>query len=392
MSSEKALAIIYTFLPYVDTAGIVFAKRIQAEIKKEMTVISCKAYGGATLDHSLEQLTHPYLKKTIEIDAKFTYRDWKFFEDFYNKALESAQNELASGEKYTELYSRSMSVISHLVAYKIKQRNPSLKWIAEFSDPIIKDVTGDDRKTLVPEEWLAENLDVKSIQKFKQYNNLFSLSEILVYLYADEIKFTNPLQKKFMMNYISEDILDFNFVSKLKKIVDAKSIIVSHPVLESRFYNLGKFDMQLDQTKTNIAYFGNVNAKRSFNSFFDSWLSLPLKERNNFRFYIFSNLKKETILKHIPDDLQDYIILGGNLNYLDFLNSLKSFDYLLTMDTEVNHIFGMNPFLPSKVADYLGSGAKVLALVENGSPTTRINSDKLMCFSHEKFNIINLVN
>lgn len=387
MSSEKALAIIYTFLPYVDTAGIVFAKRIQAEIKKEMTVISCKAYGGATLDHSLEQLTHPYLKKTIEIDAKFTYRDWKFFENFYNKALEAAQHELDSGVKYTELYSRSMSVISHLVAYKIKQRNPFLKWIAEFSDPIIKDVTGDDRKTLVPEEWLAENLDVKSIQKFKQYNNLFSLSEILVYLYADEIKFTNPLQKKFMINYISEEILDFNFVPKFNKTVDSKGVIVSHPVLESKFYNLGKFDMQLDQTKTNIAYFGNVNAKRSFNSFFDSWLILPLKERNKFRFYIFSNLKKETILKHIPDDLQDYIVLGGNLNYLDFLTSLKNFDYLLTMDTEVNHIFGMNPFLPSKVADYLGSGTKLLALIEKGSPTDLIRSEKILKFEFENFDI-----
>lgn len=392
MSSEKALAIIYTFIPYVDTAGIVFSKRIQAEIRKDITVISCKAYNGATVDHSLEKLAAPYLNKIIEIDAKFTYRDWKFFEDFYNKALEAAQNELDSGAKYTELYSRSMSVISHLIAYKIKKNNPSLKWIAEFSDPIIKDVTGDERKTLVPNEWLAKYLDVENIQKFRQFNNLFSLSEILVYLYADEIKFTNPLQKKFMMDYISEDILDFNFVPKFKQAVDAKSVIVPHPILEPKFYNLGKFEMKLDQTKTNIAYFGNVNAKRSFDSFFDSWLNLPPKERNNFRFYIFSNLKKETILKHIPNELQDYIILGGNLNYLDFLTSLKSFDYLLTMDTEVNHIFGMNPFLPSKVADYLGSGAKVLALVENGSPTTRINSDKLMCFSHEKFNIINLVN
>ena len=392
MSSKKALAIIYTFLPYVDTAGIVFAKRIQAEIQKDITVISCKAYGGATLDHSLEQLAKPYLNKIIELDAKFTYRDWKFFEDFYNKALKAYEGEVESGVEYTELYSRSMSVISHLVAYKIKQLNPSLKWIAEFSDPIIKDVTGDERQTIVPNEWLLSELNnIADIGLFRQYNNIFSLSEILVYLYADEIKFTNPLQKQFMLNYISEDILDFNFKPKFIYQVDQKSVIVPHPILDEHFYSLGHSEIQTDPDKVNIAYFGNVNAKRSFNAFFESWLVLPPHKRNTFRFYIFSNLKKETILNYIPEELRSYVIFGGNLNYLDFLSSLKDFDYLLTMDTEVQHIFGVNPFLPSKVADYLGSTSKIIALVENGSPTSLILNERLLCFKYDLFNMSSLI-
>lgn len=384
----KSLSIIYTFLPYVDTAGIVFAKRMQAEIKESMTVISCKAYNGASRDDSLQNLVSPYLDKLIELDAKFTYRDWGNFEDFYNKALNAYRNEIDNGSIFDKIYSRSMSVISHLVAYKIKCLNPNIKWIAEFSDPIIKDVTGDERETIIPDEWLLKNIEINELKDFRQYNNLFSLSEILVYLYADEIKFTNKLQKDFMTKYFLSDILNKNIVRKTSELVDKKSIISAHPILEKKFYQLHKFDSSvISKNFTNIAYFGNINSKRSFNAFFDSWLELDLFKQDRIRFYIYSNLKKETILKNVPERLQSYVIVEKGLPYLEFLNSMQYFDYLLTVDTEVNDIFGVNPFLPSKLSDYLGSGTKVLALVEDGSPTTLLESNLIFKKSFDNFKI-----
>lgn len=384
----KSLSIIYTFLPYVDTAGIVFAKRMQAEIKEPMTVISCKAYNGAPRDESLSTLVSPYLEKLIEIDATFTYREWKHFEDFYNKAIAAYQNEINSGVVFNKIYSRSMSVISHLVAYKIKCLNPDITWIAEFSDPVIKDVTGDERETIIPDEWLSRNIDVSSIEYYRQYNNLFSLSEILVYLFSDQIKFTNKLQKEFMLNYFSEEILDRNKIRKILANIESKSVVVSHPILNERFYKLNDFNASdISGELINIAYFGNINSKRSFTSLFDSWIKLNEWDRRKFRFYIYTNIKEETVLKSIPLELHQYIKISKGLPYLQFLNSMQYFDYLLTVDTEVQDIFGVNPFLPSKLSDYLGSGTKILALVEGGSPTDLMKSEKIIKSDFESFKL-----
>ncbi|WP_353171567.1 hypothetical protein [Acinetobacter rudis] len=388
----KSLSIIYTFLPYVDTAGIVFAKRMQAEIKEPMTVISCKAYNGAPVDNSLSTLVSPYLEKLIEIDAKFTYREWENFEDFYNKAISAYQDEVKSGVVFNKIYSRSMSVISHLVAYKIKCLNPEITWIAEFSDPIIKDVTGVERETILPEVWLRNFIDVKQIECFRQYNNLFSLSEILVYLFADQIKFTNDLQRDFMINYFSKEILNKNIIRQKVKLAFERSIIVPHPSLNSKFYSLEKFDVEGISSKyVNIAYFGNINSKRTFNTLFESWLKLNKKSRDKFRFYVFTNIREETVLKSIPLDLHEYIQIRKGLPYLEFLNSMQYFDYLLSVDTEVKEIFNVNPFLPSKISDYLGSNSKILALVESGSPTDLLKSDRIVKFDFNKFDIRSLM-
>ena len=52
---------------------------------------------------------------------------------------------------------------------------------------------------------------------------------------------------------------------------------------------------------------------------------------------------------------------------MDFLSTCNNFDYLLVNDAQVSDVFGLNPYLPSKVSDYKGSKAKILALIEKGS-------------------------
>ncbi len=382
----NSLAIIYTFAPYVDTAGIVFAKRINTEYKENFTVISCKPYSGAPEDETLHKIISDSVSKTIEVDAKFTYRDWHHFSDFIDKSLESYKNELAAGTVYQKIYSRSMSVISHLVAYKIKCITPELEWIAEFSDPIIKDVTGEDRETLIPETWLKKNIDVSELQVFKKYNNLFSLSEVLVYLYADKIVFTNSIQKEYMLSYFFNDLLNLSLKEALSTKIESKSVISKHPTLSSKYYERTSYSGDVDTTLINIAYFGNINSRRSFSSFFDSWRMCDEKLITNFRLYIFSNINSDKILSNVPLELRKYVIVNKGLNYLDFLGSLKIFDYLLTVDTEVKDTLGVNPFLPSKISDYLGSTTKILALIEKDSPTYYLNNSNILKFLINDFN------
>ncbi len=365
---SKSLAIIYTFFPYVDTSGIVFAKRIQSEIKENIVVITNQHVKNALRDDSLAQIVAPYLQKTIEIKTTFTYRDWKYFEQFIDEAFQSYLEEVNNGQKFTKIYSRSMSVVTHLVAYKIKQHNPSIKWIAEFSDPILKEVDGNEREVLVPLRWLEENNLSERIYQFDNYLNLFFISELLVYLFADEVVFTNSLQKKFMLSYMAEKNLDLNDIDMLD-VIHGKSVIKAQPTLPKSFYDLGSFQSELSDDYINIGYFGNFNIKRNFEEFFLAWNNLPAYKKEKIRLYIYTPMKAQLVEEYLPTGLSSKVFIYPSLRYLDFLNALKHFDYLLTVDTLVNDTLGLNPFLPSKVSDYLGvDNNAILALVEEGSP------------------------
>ncbi len=374
----KSLAIIYTFFPYVDTSGIVFAKRIQSEIQESIVVITNQHVKNALKDESLSQIVNPYLHKTIEIKSTFTYRDWKYFEQFIDQAFSSYLDEVNSGQVFTKLYSRSMSVVTHLVAYKIKQHNPNIKWIAEFSDPILKEVDGNERDVSIPQRWLDENNLSDKLYQFDNHLNLFFVSELLVYLFSDEIVFTNELQKDFMISYLVDKNLNINDIEMVKEVRE-KAVIKAQPTLPSRFYDLGKFDGELDKNLINIGYFGNFNIKRNFEEFFKAWEKLSLSKQQQIRLYVYTPMKAQLVEEHLPASLVDKVVILPSLRYLDFLSALKHFDYLLTIDTLVNDTLGINPFLPSKVSDYFGvDNNKILALVEKGSPLEIMKHDQVM--------------
>lgn len=376
--SKKVLAFIYTFYPNVDTSGNVFAKRLCAEIQRPTIVVTNRYISNPPVDESLSVLVKPYLFKRIEIDSPFTYRDWEHFEKYIDGAVDVYKSEIAKGIEIDTIYSRSMSVITHLAAYKLKKENPHLKWIAEFSDPIIKDVDGSERKTVIPNSWILKANLNKYLQSFDDNRNLFFVSEILVYLFADEIIFTNDQQKKYMTQYLLEKTLNLNIVNKLLSKIEDKSVVKVHPTLDKKYYALGKYKENVDKSLVNIGYFGNINSNRNFNELFDAWLSLEASKRTKVRLYVYTNMNADNILKNVPVELHPYLYIKKGLNYLDYLGVLDSFTYLLTIDTRVSNIFGINPFLPSKISDYLGSNSKILAILDKASPTSYINSSKII--------------
>lgn len=48
------------------------------------------------------------------------------------------------------------------------------------------------------------------------------------------------------------------------------------------------------------------------------------------------------------------------------------------MDAETKGLKFNNPYLPSKISDYLGSKSIILALVEKGSPMNQMQADNLL--------------
>ncbi|HHE3575761.1 hypothetical protein M8990_01640 [Pasteurella multocida] len=374
----QSLAIIYTFPPYVDTSGNVFSKRIHEEIKDKITIITNKFISSPPMDDSLNELTSPYVTKRLEMQATFTYREWKYFNDFIEQAYNAYLNEIKEGKIFRNLYSRSMSVITHLVAYKIKTHNPNIKWIAEFSDPILKEVDGNERNVEIPLSWLEDNLSLENIKAFDNNQNLFFISELLVYLYADEIIFTNKIQKEFMLSYLKEKHFDINQNHLLLKSISSRIKIKQHPTLPIEFYQKGRIKVDINKENINLGYFGNFNIKRGISEFINAWKNLPKSKKTKLRLFIFTNMNSDKIYASIPEELISYIKVEKSLKYLDYLGILDSFDYVLSFDTQVSKIFGLNPYLPSKISDYLGANTKTLALLEKNSPTDLISNSKLV--------------
>ena len=60
-------------------------------------------------------------------------------------------------------------------------------------------------------------------------------------------------------------------------------------------------------------------------------------------------------------------IVRKPLKYFDFLNASTQFDVLIVSDVTTRGVWPFNPYLPSKLSDYLGSKTDIWALCEKGS-------------------------
>lgn len=70
------------------------------------------------------------------------------------------------------------------------------------------------------------------------------------------------------------------------------------------------------------------------------------------------------------------------VGFLDFLALSTRMDVLLINDAVTKGTFEVNPFLPSKWSDYLGSGRPIWGIVEPGSPLSTQRLDHRTPVNH----------
>ena len=240
-----------------------------------------------------------------------------------------------------------MNVGSHIAAYLYKTDHPKSFWIAEFSDPVIIGSDNHARKT-----------QESSIRKNKHETNFWKYIESIVYKNADRIIFTNQNQQVFMLNHYND--------SDITKSVQKKSVIISHPILDPEYSHIIESLYPIDSEKINIAFFGSFYNNRTKND-------------------ITKLLKNKNILLHLfvpnPDEIQrgvsgKNIKANSYVNHFEFLNIASRMDYLILNDIDFDG--EINPYLPSKLADYLASGTKILALINDNSPLSQIKHDGII--------------
>ncbi|WP_155293199.1 glycosyltransferase [Comamonas testosteroni] len=356
---SENLVISYCFTPYIDTSGVVMAKRIQKS-ERAVDVVYADMGKVRPMDDKLSLIGSDFIGKKYEIKSPVSFSNWKAIDTFCAEALKRIKQ---NGKKYKSVYSRAMWPASHFSAAVLKAKNNSIKWVAEFSDPIYVDVKGEKRLSEMDLNWLDEVGIYELKKKFPDIDldnkSLFYWCEILPYLMADEVIFTNENQMTYMMSYLDSQAI--------RELVQAKAKVSHHPTLDESFYNVIDSNYHLDDEKINIAYFGSFYETRGLGDVLKALRMIPKNNRSKIKLHVFTQ-QKEMIENDIGlKDIIENLIVNDYVGYLEFLGLSKKFDVLVVNDASTEGVKIVNPYLPSKFSDYIGSKNYIWAICERNS-------------------------
>ena len=356
-NESRELIISYAFSPTNTTTSNVVARRIMSE-KKNVDVI-CANLDDMAKDFTLETYVHEFVVEKHVIESNFS-TDWDNILNFSNEGMKVLG-------KYDKIYSRANFVHSHFLALEYKLKNPDTYWRAEFSDPLI--YTFDERHLspkLTDEDYINrmnEILSEKNLELINADDDINCVCEYLTFVFADEIIFTNESQKEVMTDTLRFDIED---------IINEKSVISSHPILDLKYYYVKKSDYELDNSYINFAYFGVIFSNRSFEDFINAFDNLSDEYKDKVRLHIFS--PNRTLFEQLlTKELLERTVFNANVDYLEFLNLTTKFDVLIVEDSYTKGHFIKNPYLPSKLSDYKGSNSAIWAICEKGSEMSKLD-------------------
>lgn len=431
--STLSLIISCCYLPYIDACAITVAKRIRTW-GGIIDVISQDEENSKTKDNSLFAITEGFVNKHVAIkDSKINLANGTDMEGFAKKVLAQAISwHSLNNKKYDKLYSRALKAASHAAAIVYKTNFPEVKWLADFSDPVLYNMDNSKRVSSLSVDWynkyIKGNLVLKGLDSnlIDNNNNAYLWMELMPFILAEEVMFTNPNQMEFMLNKILGNMpfkQDTN--NELMQQIRKKCIIGAHPTLPKEFYSLGlssspsslssspsvvssspsvlssspsvlssspspslgkdlvslgkcvNSELELRKTKEPSKETSNEKPSQDqkkkiayFGLFynqrnFNDIVNLVVRNKGNLEAYIFSN----NIPKHFKQSSKKIgnIVLSDFINYFDFLASIDSYDAVIVIDSVVNHVLGTNPYLPSKFSDYMGAETPIWLMTEKDS-------------------------
>ncbi len=363
--TAQHLAISYCFPPYADTSAVVAAKAI-VDRGNIVDVIHSDMGNVRTVDSNLKTIAGRFIAHSIEVDSPPSFAGWKEIMEFVSKGIAVAERLNASNGGYRTMYSRVQWPGSHFLAALFKIRHPATVWTAEFSDPLSHDASGHFRPGEIIRDQMFDFFSRSVAGKgyaLPKSRSLFVWCEFLAYVLADELIFTNENQLQFMLTKIPD--------AKLRKWVLQKAIVRPHPTPPAESYTLVRSDYPLVLSRFNIAYFGNFYDNRALHEVFTALINAPVDVRSDTRLHIFTN-ETDKLARTVDSlGLTEIVVIESYRPYFEFLSLTKRFDVLLVNDVMRTEHLEINPFLPSKYSDYLGSGRPIWGLLDDESPLSK---------------------
>lgn len=360
----RTLVISYAFPPTLDTSALAMARRVRKWAKPVSVISNDLSETHKTYAEGLK-LTDPFVERYVTLQAPPNFLNWADVSKFISLGLDYTGNNEQWFRQHDTIYSHANPAASHFLAVLLKTKYPDKKWIAEFSDPLIRNVENTLRYLKIDDPGNDAVLDqlrrlIASVNLTELAgDNLFQWGELLAYAYADEIVFANDHQRRYMIDYLDDPILTDR--------VEQISYADEYPSPPIGFYSAANPPFELDPTKINIGFFGYVYMFRRLTELTDALSTLSPEEIDQFEIH-FVGPNAESVLETTGIDTASLnIVCHPPVSYFESLALQRQFDCVIVNDAETKDTFPINPYLPSKISDASNNLIKVWAITEPGS-------------------------
>ena len=352
-----------SFVPYNDTVTLLTYKRLRnLDLNMDVFAFKAKADQG--------------LLKELEKDENFKKFNITYTSDLetavprnhplrlplglilMNKYIHDSLKQFEKGN-YKYLFTSIVPGISHICGKKIKEKHPEVIWYASFSDPFknspYKDADLQDRSLIYKIAY--------KVGAFALYNNKYE--EAAVYN-ADKLIFICEEQRDYTISQYPD--LDKNELLK-------KSIIM--PLTYVPSWNMYQDLIGAEQTNNvpiQASHLGRLYGLRRIDTFLQALKQLKQEDpniENRIVFHQYSEIQAPDIKKIKEYGLEKLFVLHDKVSYDESTRIMKDSDVLVLFDTLMPNSPNQ-PYLPSKIVEYLLLKKPILGICDNNSPSYRI--------------------
>ena len=370
MTSRKLLAIPGAFVPTNDTVTLISYKHLR-QAPYEIDVVALKAPIDESLKMELEQDPH-YKKFNVEYTYEYdktvaTLEKKNVLEGIINifrytrKAIKKAKE-----NEYQVVYTSSIPAFTHIAGWRIKKKMGSkIKWIASFSDPLYKS---------------PYKYDEDSFREYSLLTKIGFHVYIAIYMngwyekiamkYADEIVYISEEQRDFMISNYP--------INKQEKLKDKSIVIPLNYIPEWKMYQkmIAHQEIINKGKPYKIVHFGRIYGHRRIEK-----LLTALKEMKEEYPQIFDVIQFEQYGELLPRyikmikeyDIEDVFVYHEKISYGELSEKMLDCDVLALYDTILDT--ENQPYLPSKILEYILLRKEIFAISPKNSPANRLLSD-----------------
>jgi len=361
--AAQTLVSCYVFTPYNSPSAVVAAKRLDIW-SHPFDVITKKMDRKRFRDPTLSVIADDLGGLVARVHGPVTSDSWRDLAYYCSEGIAMMESLTIDRPQYSHLYSRAQLPYSHALAALIKVRQPTINWIAEFSDPLSVGIDGVESTAglgIFPEREVIDDAMILAGFTVGGVHSMHEWLELIAYTLADQLVFTNEKQRSFMVSRIRE----FSVAERVMR----RSTIMPHPGVPQNILKALRPSTLSGDGKIHLGYFGAYYESRGLNEIWSGLNRCPQYVRDKIMLHIYVPAWqliaiRRDVAERAPTGC---VCVAQFVNYLEFLSIAKAMDWLLVTDSRATQVLGINPYFPSKYADYVSLGIPIWGIVESGS-------------------------
>ena len=364
--TKKMLIIPGGFVPYNDTVTLLLYKRLRnLDYRFDVLALRGDADDGIAAelekDVNFKKFNIRYLCDYDDcIAIKHPIRILKSF--YYMRKYVKESIKMYEKERYDIVYTSSIPGITHICGHEIKKRYPNVTWYASFSDPI------KNSPYKIDPDLKNRSIFYRiafAIGAFIYMNNRF---EEVAIENADRLFFICKEQRDFTLEqYENGDRYLFKCkIEPLTYIPEWK--MYKDLITAPRINNIPKQAVHL----------GRLYGLRKIDNFLLALKELKeedLKLSEKIVFHQYSEIQLSDVKLIKEYNLEDVFIVHSKVSYSEAIEIMKNADILVLFDT-IMEDEKIQPYLPSKIIEYLLLNKPILGICGTNSPSFRILKEK----------------